>query len=83
MIADLTNSLKIDAENAGLIKTPDGEGYFGYNQPRGAYIEVISYDKLVRDARKRNQILFDKLFHPTASNLVNLVCEEDKNRDNF
>ncbi len=83
VIADLTNSLKIDAENAGLIKTPDGEGYFGYNQPRGAYIEVISYDKLVRDARKRNQILFDKLFHPKASNLVNLVCEEDRNRDNF
>jgi len=77
VIADLTNSLKIDAENAGLIKTPDGEGYFGYNQPRGAYIEVISYDKLVRDARKRNQVLFDKLFHPKASNLVNLVCEED------
>lgn len=51
----------MDAENAGLTLTPDGEGYYGYNQPRGAYIEVISYNKMVRDAAQRNQILFDKL----------------------
>ena len=46
VIADITDSLATDAENAGLNKTPDGEGYFGYNAPRGAYIEVISYNKL-------------------------------------
>ena len=50
VIADLTDSMREDAVNAGLILTPDGDGYFGYNQTRGAYIEVISYDKLVRDA---------------------------------
>lgn len=33
-----------------LIRTPDGGSFYGYNQIRGAYIEVISYDKLVRDA---------------------------------
>ena len=73
VIADITDSLATDAENAGLNKTPDGEGYFGYNAPRGAYIEVISYDKLVKDAKKRNQVLFDKLFRPKAEQLIVLT----------
>lgn len=71
VIADLTDSMKEDAVNAGLIITPDGDGYYGYNQTRGAYIEVISYDKLVRDAKQRNQILFDKLFNPKVSEVLN------------
>ena len=75
VIADITVSLATDAENAGLNKTPDGEGYFGYNAPRGAYIEVISYDKLVKDAKKRNQVLFDKLFRPKAEQLIALTGE--------
>ena len=36
----------------------------GYHAARKAYIEVISYNKLLADARKRNQIFFDKLFSP-------------------
>lgn len=76
VIADITESLATDAENAGLNKTPDGEGYFGYNAPRGAYIEVISYNKLVKDAKKRNQVLFDKLFRPKADQLIMLTGNE-------
>ncbi len=76
VIADITDSLATDAENAGLYKTPDGEGYFGYNVPRGAYIEVISYEKLVKDAKKRNQVLFDKLFRPKADKLIVLTENE-------
>ncbi len=71
VIADLTDSMREDAVNAGLILAPDGDGYFGYNQTRGAYIEVISYDKLVRDAKQRNQILFDKLFNPKVNEVLN------------
>ena len=72
VIADITDSLIEDAENAGLNRTPDGEGFFGYNTPRGAYIEVISYDKLVKDAKKRNQVLFDKLFRPKTEQIIAL-----------
>jgi len=71
VIADMTESLKLDAENAGLTLTPDGEGYYGYNQPRRAYVEVISYDKMVRDSAQRNQILFDKLFCPGVNEVLN------------
>ncbi len=70
VIADLTDTLKNDAETAGLVMTPDKMGYFGYNQPRGAYIEVISYDKLIKDAKQRNQILFDKLFEPKVNQVI-------------
>ena len=72
VIADLTSSLRNAAENAALMKTPDGEGYFGFNSAKGAYVEVISYNKLLKDAKKRNQVLFDKLFRPKADQLIML-----------
>jgi hypothetical protein len=36
--------------------------HFGEGQ---AYVKVISYTKLLRDAKKRNRILFDKLHLPS------------------
>jgi hypothetical protein len=47
-----------------LINTSDGQGFFGYNPGVGAYIEIIDFDKLVQDAKRRNRILFDKLGIP-------------------
>ncbi len=37
---------------------------FGFIASHRAYVEVISYEKMVDDARKRNRILFDKLRLP-------------------
>jgi len=70
IIADLTSSMKEIAKFSSLRITPDGEGYFGYNTETGAYIEVISFDKLLRDAKERNKVLFDKLFTPSAKEIV-------------
>lgn len=70
VIADLTKSIKDSAESRGLMETQDKGGFFGYNQPYGAYIEVISYDKLLKDAKQRNRALFDKLFEPKAKDLL-------------
>ena len=69
VIADITPTLERCATNAGLIRTQDGEGYFGYNPTVGTYIEVISYDKLLKDAKQRNRALFDKLFEPKMKEL--------------
>lgn len=66
IIADMTKSLRRLAGIAMLTRTPDNMGYYGYNQNYDAYIEIISYQKLVADAQKRNQILFKKLNLPTA-----------------
>jgi len=63
LICDLTPKMKeiLDLEPLNLM--PDGSGYFGYhpNQRINASIEVLSYDALVDNSRKRNQILFEKL----------------------
>lgn len=67
IVADLTKRLRVIAEDYGLIATPDNEGYFGYNKNLEAYVELISYDKLLRDSQQRNRVLFEKLNLPVYS----------------
>lgn len=61
IICDLTTTLHRQATDYGLTRTPDGQGYFGYHKEHGAYIEIVSFDKLIDDAKRRNKILFDKM----------------------
>ncbi len=61
IICDLTESIRQFAENASFKRTPDELGYFGFNTNFNAYVEVLSFAKLSQDARKRNQVLFEKL----------------------
>ena len=63
VICDLTPSfdkvlLDMDAEN-----TPDRQGYYGYHRRRRVYYEVIDYNKLLRDAQKRNRSFFRQTEH--------------------
>ena len=71
IVCDLTDKMRTHCMNAGLFPTADNIGYNGYNPARKAYIEVISYNKLLADARKRNQVFFDKLFSPTIDAAAN------------
>lgn len=64
VVCDVTRKLIEAAENAALTRTPDGEGFFGFNLKLCAYVEVISFTKVVADAEKRNRVLFDKLNLP-------------------
>jgi hypothetical protein len=64
VVCDLTDSIRQYAENASFKKTPDGLGYFGFNPNFNAYVEVISFNKLLQDASKRNHVLFEKLQLP-------------------
>lgn len=61
IICDITSEMERLAEDAGFRPTPDRLGYYVYNDTLAAYVEIISYDKLVIDAKKRNRVLFDKL----------------------
>jgi hypothetical protein len=66
IICDPTEKLKYLAQNSfDYTPTPDGLGYFNFNKNLKAYIEVITYAKLVQDAKKRNRVLFEKLNLPT------------------
>ncbi|MGO9597350.1 MAG: hypothetical protein ACLP7Q_04950, partial [Isosphaeraceae bacterium] len=61
IICDLTENLREQAKYAGLTPTPDALGFFGWSNNFGTYVEIISFEKLVTDAKKRNAILFEKL----------------------
>lgn len=61
IVCDLTAKLKEIAENNGFQETPDSQGFFSFNKNLNAYVEVISFPKLLGDAKKRNKILFDNL----------------------
>ena len=64
IVADLTDSLRDQCANHGLIESADRMGFFGYIPSRKAYVEVISFNKLYSDALMRNQAFFQKLGLP-------------------
>ena len=66
VLCDITESMHRRCRRANLRITSDGMGYFGYNEPSHAYIEVISFDQLVKAARERNRAFFDKFGLPSA-----------------
>jgi hypothetical protein len=40
---------------------PDGMGWFGWRTNINLYIEVMSWEKLLKDANMRNRVFFHKL----------------------
>jgi hypothetical protein len=65
-ICDITPTVERRCKVLGLKVTSDHLGYFGYNSNYEAYIEVISFDRLLNAARERNRAFFDKLGLPTS-----------------
>jgi len=61
VICDLTPSVVNQCEAHDFTKTIDGLGYFGFHKTYEVYIEVISFDRLIKMAQERNQAFFDKL----------------------
>lgn len=66
VIADITPQMVDRCEMANLRKTHDGMGYFGFNEAAKAYIEVMSFDRLINVATERNRAFFDKLGLPSS-----------------
>jgi hypothetical protein len=60
VVADLTPSL--EASIIGRFsRTPDGQGYFGYSPDPPAFVEIVPYGKILKDAKIRNTIFFKTL----------------------
>jgi len=66
VICDITPTIVQRCNILDLSRTRDGMGYFGYNKHFQAYIEVISFDRLVNMAMERNRAFFDKLGLPAS-----------------
>lgn len=62
IVCDLHTSLIDILQSREFDKTSDGQGYFKlYTKYFNAYIEVLPFEKVLSDAKKRNRILFEKL----------------------
>jgi hypothetical protein len=61
VICDLTKKLKAFAKDAGYKLLPSGDGYFSFNDNYNMYIEIMSFDKVLKDSKERNRVLFEKL----------------------
>lgn len=64
-ICDLTQTFRNVLRVQDAFVTPDNQGYYGFHRGFNAYYEIIDYSKMLRDAKNRNRIFFEKL------NLVN------------
>lgn len=61
LICDLTDKIHSFCKDYDLTMNPDNQGYFGFHKSHKIYFEVISFDKLVKDAEQRNRVFFKKL----------------------
>ncbi|MDA9517783.1 hypothetical protein XI04_32775 [Bradyrhizobium sp. CCBAU 11430] len=64
-VCDLTPTFRRVLKVLDAFVTPDNQGYYGFHRGFNAYYEVIDYTKMLRDAKNRNRVFFEKL------NLVN------------
>jgi hypothetical protein len=71
IVCDITESFEKILKNREFNKTPDGQGYYIFkNKYYSAYIEVLPFEKVLKDAKRRNRILFDKLGLSTNKDLT-------------
>ena len=62
IVCDVTPTLENILKRREFEITPDGKGYFKVKSKYySAYFEVLPFEKVLDDARKRNRILFEKL----------------------
>lgn len=65
VISDLTPTVETRCKMMNLTKSADGLSYFGYAINYKSYVEVISFDLLLKRAKERNYAFFEKLGLPT------------------
>lgn len=62
LVCDITPRLKGILEDYKINQClPGGRGFFGYNDTRRAYVEVLQYSQIVKDARLRHEAFFKEL----------------------
>ena len=66
ILCDITHSVKKRLKMHDGVMTSDGLGYFFYKKSYNAYVEVISFNRLINSAKERNRAFFDKLGLPTT-----------------
>ncbi len=66
ILCDITPSVEERCNMHDATPTSDGLGYFFYHKKFKAYVEIVSFDRLINSARERNRAFFDQLGLPTT-----------------
>lgn len=66
VICDITPTVERRCKMHDAMSTSDKLGYFFYHKQFRAYVEVLSFDRLVNSARERNRAFFDQLGLPAT-----------------
>lgn len=61
LVCDINEKIVEYSENAQLEKNYDGLGYYGYNKSLKCVIDVMPFNQVLSNAKKRNKVLFNKL----------------------
>jgi hypothetical protein len=64
IICSLTPRIRTLAATMDFTRMSDNEGYFTFHKTEGCYIEIMSYDKVLSDAKRRNRAFFEHLQIP-------------------
>ena len=60
-VCDITTTLEKVIKQFDFIFTPNKIGYYKMNETYNTYVEILPFDKMINDSKKRNRILFEKL----------------------
>ncbi|MDH7913476.1 ATP-binding protein [Winogradskyella sp. SYSU M77433] len=61
VVCTINDKIREFAEKHQLTVSPDNDSYFGYHRGYKMYIEIVGFNKLLKDATLRNKIFFKKL----------------------
>ncbi|WP_329806398.1 ATP-binding protein [Flavobacterium facile] len=61
LVCDINEKIVEYSENAQLERTYDGLGFYGYNKSLKCVIDVMPFNQVLSNAKKRNKVLFNKL----------------------
>lgn len=61
LVCDINEKIIEYAENAQFERTYDGLGFYGYNKSLKCVIDVMPFNQVLSNAKKRNKVLFNKL----------------------
>jgi hypothetical protein len=64
IVCNLTPKMDDLAKFHSFTRMPDNLGYFTWQPNYRVYTEILDYQKLIQDAKKRNEVFFDKFNLP-------------------
>jgi hypothetical protein len=63
-VCDITDEIKSAIRSYDMRELKNNMGYYCYNDSHNAYVEILNFDKLIVDAKRRHKIFFEKLGLP-------------------